>query len=71
MKTVTTPAEIELRLANAVRRAYDAKFSLDEQKKPKVKSFFELRGLHRRGRIGDSMLVAGHTSALMDCGYIR
>ena len=71
MKTVTTPTENELRLANSVRRAHDAKFSLDEQKNPEVQSFFELRGLHRRGRIGDSMLVAGHTSTLMACGYIR
>jgi hypothetical protein len=45
-------------IARAIEIAYSIRFSAEEERSAAVQSFYELRGLHRRGQIGDCMLAA-------------
>jgi hypothetical protein len=45
-------------LDRAVEIAYQMRFSAEHERCPSVRDFYELRGLHQRGRIGDCMLAA-------------
>lgn len=58
----------ENELAADVEAAYRAKFSPEDSKLRKVQSFFEIRGLHARGKIGDCALHTAHRNALAAVG---
>jgi hypothetical protein len=45
-------------LARAVEIAYQIRFSAEHERCRSVREFYELRGLHQRGRVGDCMLAA-------------
>jgi hypothetical protein len=45
-------------LDRAVEIAYQIRFSAADERCQSVRDFYELRGLHQRGRVGDSTLAA-------------
>ena len=61
MKNNLTQAEVELE--TAVNEARAAKFTPEQQKIAAVRSFFEILGLHNRGRMGDCALRTAHENA--------
>ena len=61
-------AAIQNELAADVEAAYQAKFSPDDNKLREVQSFFEIRGLHTRGKMGDCALRTAHRNALAAVG---
>lgn len=52
------------RLAADVRAAHAAKFDTAANQLREVQNFYELRGLHNRGKIGDCLLRTAHKNAL-------
>lgn len=52
------------RLAADVRRAHEAVFAAAAQQLLEVQNFYEIRGLHNRGKVGDCLLRTSHQSAV-------
>lgn len=52
------------RLAADVRVAHAAKFDTTANQLREVQNFYEIRGLHNRGKIGDCLLRTSHKNAL-------
>jgi hypothetical protein len=59
-----THEEITNELQESVAVADGYKFSAEDERCKDVRSFYEMRGLHRRGRIGDSALVTAFRNAV-------
>lgn len=56
--------DMQNELAADVEAAYQATFSPEDSKLREVQSFFEIRGLHTRGKMGDCALRTAHRSAV-------
>jgi hypothetical protein len=46
-----------------IAAAYEARFPTEHHALPAVQSFFEVRGQHNRGRVGDCLLVTSWKNA--------
>ena len=55
-------------LDRAVEIAYQIRFSAENERCRPVREFYELRGLHQRGRVGDCMLAAALRRAAAGAG---
>ena len=64
MNTPKQITDIDNELAADVDAAYGAKFAPETNKLKAVQSFFEIRGLHNRGQVGDCALRTAHRSAV-------
>lgn len=62
-----TPQEHLDELAADVKAAHAQTFPPAAQHLQAVRDFYEIRGHHNRGRIGDCALVTAHKNALKAC----
>ena len=56
--------EITNELQEAVAFADGYRFTAEDERCPEVRSFYEIRGLHRRGQIGDCALRTAFNNAV-------
>jgi hypothetical protein len=56
--------DIQNELAADVEAAHRAQFAPEANKLQAVQSFFEIRGLHNRGQVGDCALRTAHRNAV-------
>lgn len=58
-----TPTELSSEIEAAVTEANDANFPAEAEKLPIVREFYEIRGLHRRGKVGSCALRTAYENA--------